>query len=190
LLNQGVKIKMMQEKQQTEEQKDEVSETQKGESEAHKKHIKKSEKLSWEIEFPPEISASLDRDELKIKKDDKEISRKISSMLNVKVEGNKILLKAKKSTKRERKMLGTFKAHIKNMIKGLTEGFVYKLQASNVHFPMNASFDKEKNEFVVKNFLGEKKDRKIKVIKGVDISVKKSEIEVRSHDIEKAGKLP
>ena len=32
------------------------------------------------------------------------------------------------------------------MIKGLTEGFKYKLQIANVHFPMNVSHDKENGE--------------------------------------------
>ena len=78
-------------------------------------------------------------------------------------------------------------AHIKNMIKGLTEGFKYKLQIANVHFPMNVSHDKENNELIIKNFLGEKQDRIVKLIPGVEIKVDKETIEIESFDIEKAG---
>ena len=76
---------------------------------------------------------------------------------------------------------------LNNIIKGLTEKFRYKLQAVSVHFPMNVSVDKEKNELVVKNFLGEKTDRRIKLVQGVDVKVDKDMIEIESVDIEKAG---
>ena len=84
-------------------------------------------------------------------------------------------------------MFGTLKAHFNNMIKGLTEKFKYKLQIANVHFPMNVSVDKNANELVVKNFLGEKKDRRIKLVEGVDVKVNGEVIELESINIEKAG---
>jgi large subunit ribosomal protein L6 len=84
-------------------------------------------------------------------------------------------------------MIGTVTAHIKNMIKGLTKKFKYKLQISNVHFPMTVTLDKSKNELVIKNFLGEKKERRIKIAKEVEVKVNKEEIEIESISIEKAG---
>ena len=71
------------------------------------------------------------------------------------------------------------------MIKGLDEGFQYKLQVASVHFPMSVKV--ENDELVVSNFLGEKKDRRIKLVKGVDVKVDKDIIEIQSIDIEKAG---
>jgi large subunit ribosomal protein L9e len=50
------------------------------------------------------------------------------------------------------------------MIQGLTEGFKYKLQAVSVHFPITMKIDEAKNELMIKNFLGEKKDRIINVV--------------------------
>ncbi|MFH1359056.1 MAG: 50S ribosomal protein L6 [archaeon] len=144
-------------------------------------------RLYEEIEIPEGIIASIEDDILIIKKEDKELKRKLISLLDIKVEGNKVLLSAKRPRKIERKLFGTFKAHINNMIKGLTEGFTYNLTIANVHFPMNVSFDKGNNEIVVKNFLGEKKDRRIKLLEGVDVKVDKDTIEIKSYDIEKAG---
>jgi large subunit ribosomal protein L6 len=144
-------------------------------------------KLSFEIEIPSGISAEVKGDEILIKKDGKEIKRKINSLVNIKVEDNKIKLDANKITKRERKVIGSARAHIKNMISGLTEPWAYKLQVASVHFPTTASVDKENNEFVLKNFLGEKKDRRIKLIPGVEVKINKDIIELSSPEIERVG---
>lgn len=155
-----------------------------------KKPFKPKEKrLYEEIEIPDGIIVNVTRTDISMKKDDKEIVRKIVPLVNVKTEGNKVQISADRMRKSERKLFGTMKAHIKNMIKGLTEGFIYKLQIANVHFPMAVSHDKENNEFVVKNFLGEKKDRRIKLVKDVDVKIDKEVIELTSYDIEKAGQV-
>lgn len=143
--------------------------------------------LHEEIEIPEGINAVIENNEMIMKKDNDELRRRLNVLIDVKVEAGKIILEAKKASKRERKIFGTMKAHFNNMIKGLTEKFRYKLQAVSVHFPMNVSVDKEKNELVVKNFLGEKTDRIIKLIPGVDVKVDKDMIEIESVDIEKAG---
>ncbi len=143
--------------------------------------------LHEEIKIPEGINAVVENNELIMKKDSDELKRKLNVLIDVKVEAGKIILEAKKATKRERKIFGTMGAHFNNMIKGLTEKFRYKLQAVSVHFPMNVSVDKEKNELVVKNFLGEKTDRRIKLVQGVDVKVDKDMIEIESVNIEKAG---
>jgi len=147
----------------------------------------KRQDIREEIEIPNEVNASIENNMLIIKKSDNEIKRELNSLIEIKIEGNKIILEAKKSTKREKRVCGTFAAHIKNILKGLNEKFKYKLQAASVHFPMTVAIDKEKNELVVKNFLGEKTDRRIKLVNGVDVKVNKDIIEVESSDKELAG---
>ncbi len=145
--------------------------------------------LYEEIELPEGVSASVEDGVLTVKKNDKEIKRKLVSLLDVAVQGNKVVISAERNRKIERKLFGTFKAHVKNMVKGLTEGFEYKLRVSNVHFPMNVSFDGNSNKFTIKNFLGEKKDRIIDTIPGVDVKVNGEDVVITSHDIEKAGQV-
>jgi|TARA_B100001971_G_C18157639_1_gene519507 large subunit ribosomal protein L6 len=145
--------------------------------------------LYEEIEIPEGVSAEVVDDILIVKKDDKEIKRKLVSLLDIEVKGNKVIIRAERNRKLEKKLFGTFKAHINNMIKGLSEGFEYKLRVSNVHFPMNVSYDENKNLFTIKNFLGEKKDRIINGIPGVDVKVNGEDVIVSSHDIEKAGQV-
>jgi large subunit ribosomal protein L6 len=150
---------------------------------------KTEKKLYEEIQILEGIEVNLDGNILKMKKDDKEITRKMHSFMKLKIDDNKLILSADRNRKVERKLFGTYKAHIKNMIKGLEEGFKYRLQISNVHFPMNVSHDKANNKLVVKNFLGEKTDRIIPLIEGVGIKIDNEIIEVDSYDIEKAGQV-
>lgn len=154
-----------------------------------KESSKKIEKLQEELEIPQGINVMLEGNEIILKKDNKEVRRKLNNRIQVKVEGNKILLNCKKSTKREKKILFTIKAHIKNALEGLTKAFKYKLQAVSVHFPMTLEIDKSNNQLLVKNFLGEKKPRAIHIIQGVEIKVNKDMIELESADIEKAGQV-
>ena len=143
--------------------------------------------LREEIEIPNGITAGIEENVLIIKKDNNELKRELNPLIEIKIEGNKIILEAKKSTKREKRVFGTFAAHIKNIIKGLNEKFKYRLQAVSVHFPMTLAIDKEKNELVVKNFLGEKTDRRIKLVNGADVKINRDIIEIESADKELAG---
>ncbi len=148
--------------------------------------MKPKEKLKEEIEIPEGINVNIEDDEIIMKKDSFELKRKLNSKINVKIEGDKVVMDSG-TTRTEKKIFGSMKAHIRNMIKGLSEGFKYKLQISTVHFPISVEIDKANNQLIVKNFLGEKKDRKIKLIPGVDLKVDKEFIEIKSIDIEKAG---
>ncbi len=147
----------------------------------------KNEKLEAEIEIPSGININVHESEIVFSKDGNEIKRKLNPMIKVKVEGEKIKITSEKSTKREKKNFGSVKSHIKNAIEGLNNPWKYRLQIATVHFPTTASLDKANNEFVLKNFLGEKKDRKVKLIDGVDIKINKDIIELTSVDVEKAG---
>lgn len=143
--------------------------------------------LKEEIKIPEGITAVLGGNLLILKNKNGELQRKLNSILNIKLAGDKIILEFKKATKNEKKILKTSAAHIKNMIEGLSEKFKYKLKVVSVHFPITVKLDKDANELTVKNFLGEKKDRKIKLFPGVNVNIDKDVIELESSDIEKAG---
>ena len=56
--------------------------------------------------------------------------------------------------RREKAVVGTFAAHVRNMIQGVTAGFTYRMKIVYAHFPMKASV--KGAEFVIENFLGER----------------------------------
>ena len=152
-----------------------------------KKEKQKNLTLNEEIEFPSGIHVEVKDNKIILKKESKELERAFSPLFKVNVSGNKIILSSKKATKKEKKLFGSLKAHIRNMIQGLEEGFKYKLQAVSVHFPITLKVDEANNELLIKNFLGEKKDRVIRLIPGVNVKINKDVIELECHDIEKAG---
>lgn len=129
---------------------------------------------------------SVDGNEFVVKKDGKELVRKFDiGRIVVRTEEGKVVLEAKGARKREAKMMGTINAHLKNMIKGLSEDFVYELEICHVHFPMNVSA--QGDSVVIKSFLGETVTRKAKIMEGVKVDVSGNKISVTSHDIEAAG---
>jgi len=140
-----------------------------------------------EVEILEGISASIENGEMVMKKDSNEIRRKLDPEISIKIEGNKVILEAKKARKNEKRKLGTLRGHIKNMVEGLNEGFEYELEICNVHFPMTVEYDKSKKEFTIKNILGEKYPRTLQIKEDVDVEIKAPKIYIRSHNIEKAG---
>ena len=96
-----------------------------------------------------------------------------------------IALSTVRGTKREKKIIGSFSSHLKNMIKGVQDPHVYKLKICSGHFPMSVTVSGQ--ELAVKNFLGESVPRKISFPRGVTININGTEIVVQSPDKELAG---
>ena len=142
--------------------------------------------LIEKIEVPAGIEVIIERDKIILKKENKIIERKFSGF-KIRKEENLLVLEEKKATKSEKKLMKTTTAHINNMINGLVENYTYKLQVCAVHFPMNITQDKAKNELLVKNYLGEVKPRKAKILPGVEVKIDKEIITVEGHDKEKTG---
>ncbi|MBI2564460.1 50S ribosomal protein L6 [Candidatus Woesearchaeota archaeon] len=109
--------------------------------------------------------------------------------IQTKINDSGLFLYCKKATKREKTLLYAFNAHIKNMIKGVQKLFVYKLKACTgppqSHFPAQISV--KDNVFIVKNFLGEKYPRVLKIKASVSVKIDGNVITVESPDIESAG---
>jgi large subunit ribosomal protein L6 len=98
---------------------------------------------------------------------------------------NSLILTYKNATKREKRMLFTTRAHLRNMLKGVQEGFTYKLKICSGHFPMNVSLKNEVLE--IKNFIGEKVPRTLKIKEGANVKINGDEIVVESNCKEIAG---
>jgi large subunit ribosomal protein L6 len=73
------------------------------------------------------------------------------------------------------------------MIKGVIEPWIYKMKVCTGHFPMNVAMQGDK--FVVKNFLGEKVPRTLKIKQGAKVTVQDKDVTVESVDKEIAGRV-
>lgn len=138
------------------------------------------------MEIPEGVTINFKDNEITVKKDGNELKRVFEfGKVELSISGDELKLLGKQATKRELKMIGTLAAHIKNMIKGVSEEFIYKLEICNVHFPMNVKVDG--NHIRIKSFLGEKIDRLSKIVDGSKVNIQGNIIEVTSRDIEVAG---
>jgi large subunit ribosomal protein L6 len=105
--------------------------------------------------------------------------------IEVHKENNHLILSCKKATKKEKKRINTIRAHINNMISGVSKKFEYTMKICFSHFPITAEV--KGDELIIKNFLGEKENRKSKIPKGVEVKVNKDIITIDSINKEIAG---
>ncbi|CAH6722441.1 60S ribosomal protein L9-B [[Candida] jaroonii] len=85
--------------------------------------------------------------------------------------------------------LRTVKSLIANLITGVTKGYQYKMRYVYAHFPINVNIiEEEGKKFVeIRNFLGEKRVRKVPVTDGVAISqsaTQKDELVLEGNSLE------
>ncbi|KAH3679572.1 hypothetical protein WICMUC_000905 [Wickerhamomyces mucosus] len=73
--------------------------------------------------------------------------------------------------------LRTVKSLIHNLIVGVTRGFKYKLRYVYAHFPINVNtVEKDGQQFIeIRNFLGDKQVRLVKVHEGVTVEFSKNQ---------------
>ena len=148
---------------------------------------KQKKQLLYEVTVPSGVDVSLNHP-VTVKGPNGELSKSFK-MINIVLEkkDNNIIISSKRSAKREKKLMCSIKAHIKNMIAGVQEPFVYKMQICSVHFPMSVTLDKQNHLLKIKNFFGETKERTAKLLEGVSVEVNGDIITIISCDIEKAG---
>jgi len=139
-----------------------------------------------QITLPEGVSASQEKDTITIKGEKGELSRTFfHPKIGLKVNGNIIEITSKDVRRKEKALIGTFEAHLRNMIKGVSEGFEYKMKTVFSHFPIKTSV--EENTFVIQNFLGERAARHAKILDGVTVEAKGEDITVTGIDKEKVG---
>ena len=143
----------------------------------------KTEKLTEEIAIPKGVNVET-KHGLVAAKGPKGIAEKKlqSALVEIRVENNKVVVEAKKAGKKKKRVLYTYVSHIKNLIEGALNGYVYRLKICSGHFPMNVSVTGEM--FTVKNFLGEKVPRTLKLKQGVKVKIEGQNINVEGSNLE------
>ena len=138
-----------------------------------------------EIPIPDNVEVTIDH-KITVKGPKGEVSRRFNQH-NIKIgkEDDKIILEVKFPRKRDKAMLGTIKAHINNMITGVTKGFTYKMKIVYAHFPMTVKVQGDK--VIIENFLGERHPRKAKILGDTKVQVKGDEVHITGIDKEDVG---
>ena len=142
--------------------------------------------LFQEIEIPEGVEITLNDGEVAVKGKEGELKRTFNvARIIFEKKDNKIIIGNKKATKTEKKLMNSITAHIKNMILGVQNKFEDKLKICFSHFPFTV--DIQGNVATIKNFLGEKINRKCIIPKDADVKINKQEITVTAINKEIAG---
>jgi large subunit ribosomal protein L6 len=141
------------------------------------------------IAVPQGIQAEVVDNTVKIKGIKGELSRAfVNPRLVMNKTGEEIFFTLRPSFKfsqKDKMVFNTYRAHVRNMFKGVQEGYTAKLKICSGHFPMTVTMDG--NTIVVKNFLGEKIPRKSSLSKEVKIQIQGEIITVTGIDKELVG---
>ncbi len=143
--------------------------------------------MEKEIIIPENVTAEVQDKIVKIKGERGELEKTFKYFFDIKIEkkDNKIIVFSKSERRKVKAMVGTIVAHIKNMIKGVTKGYEYKLAIVYSHFPINVKMEGDK--ILITNFLGEKTFRKARIIGDTKVEVKGQEIIVSGINKENVG---
>jgi len=140
------------------------------------------------IEVPEGLSIKKEHEYLIIEGPKGQVKRKFDHpKFKIELKGDQLILKVKSASKKEKAVINSYKAHIKNAIQGTQEPFVYRLKICSGHFPMNVSLSG--NMLIIKNFLGEKVPRKVKIKEKVTVRLEGNEIVVECTDKELCGQV-
>ena len=147
----------------------------------------KKGKLAKSIELPDGVTASVDGRILTIKGPKDEVKREIRQRnVSVKATATNVIIESGTETKKDKKIIGSLAAHIKNMARGSTHNHTYTLKICSGHFPINVSVSNKK--LIIKNFFGEKIPREVE-LKNANVKVEGELIYVTSPNKETAGQI-
>ena len=142
------------------------------------------------IELSDGVGAAISDGIVTLSKDGTSLSREFASgRLTVTMNDGNLEVFCDLPRRKERALAGTWAAHLRNMNKGLSEGFEYRLKAVYSHFPMTLKV--EGSVLTINNLFGERVPRKAELPwTPAEVTVKvenKTEVVVTGADKEKVG---
>ena len=136
--------------------------------------------------IPEGVKVSLDGSQLHVKGPKGHLSRNVRfPQVVVACEGNEVTISTESRRKEMVAMVGTLEAHTKNMCRGVSEGFEYRMKMVYSHFPIQLKL--QGNRLEIANFLGEKKARYARIEPGVTAKIANDEVVLTGIDRELIG---
>jgi len=143
-------------------------------------------KIERTIAIPDGVTVTLDGTTLKVKGPRGELSRNFAHpRVNVAIGEGHLVASCEFPTIREKAMVGTFHAHMRNMIHGVTVGYTYQLKTVFSHFPMKVAVKGDKVE--IDNYMGGRDPRFADIVGGCKVTVKGADLTIEGIDIEAVG---
>ena len=132
------------------------------------------------------VTAEKNENEIVIKGSKGEIKRAFyHPHVKFSIDNNKIITETERANKKTRAIVGTWRSHISNMIKGISEGYEAKLSIVYAHFPMNVSVEGDRIQ--IKNYFGSKGIRYAKILGDTKVEIKKQDMTLSGTNKEDIG---
>ena len=107
--------------------------------------------ISHKILIPDGIGSDIEGNTVTISKEGNSLSRDfVHNRVEVLSSGGDLEVRCTLPRRSEKAIAGTWAAHLRNMVKGIDQGFEYRLKAVFSHFPMSLKVDGDK--FTITNF--------------------------------------
>jgi large subunit ribosomal protein L6 len=135
------------------------------------------------IEIPKEVTVTLQEKTVDVSGEKGHVTKNFSLVpVDIQMKGSEIMVSALRPRRRESALVGTVLSHVQNMIKGVTNGFTYKLKIVYSHFPISVKVEGKK--IIIGNFIGERNPRTARVMGDVKVNVKGDDVIVQGVNIE------
>lgn len=142
-----------------------------------------SAEVTETIHVPEGVNVTITGSTIKVKGKSGELSRSFSSpLIQMTKNGQDITVHADLPRKKTRALVGTWSAHIRNMVQGVQEPYEYKLKICFSHFPIKVKVQGDR--VIIENFLGERTPRKARIMGISKVKVSGEEVLVTGPDVE------
>ena len=139
------------------------------------------------VRIPEGVKVKLEGTQLLVTGPKGQLARSVRfPQVTVTSDGKEIVIATESNRKETTAMVGTFEAHAKNMCRGVSEGFEYRMKVVYSHFPIQLKL--QGNRLEIANFLGEKKARYADITEGVTAKVANDEVGTHRHRPRKGRK--
>src|SRR2546426_11413758 len=119
--------------------------------------------LEEAVEIPDGVQLRVDGDFVVVTGGGHTLRRRLfHPRLRIEVKGQQATVRCEYPRRKEAALVGTFAAHLRNMVVGVREGFTYEMKIVYSHFPLKATV--KGAEFIIENFLGEEFPRKTRSV--------------------------
>jgi len=146
-------------------------------------NIEKGQPTELTIEIPDGIEAKYNEGKLEMKGPLGEVKKDFTKiMANITVNNKLISISSFSIRKKHLAAMNTARSLIRNMIKGITYGYNYKLKIAFAHFPITVKV-KEK-EIHIENFYGERSPRVAKIIGNSKVEISEEDVIINGISIE------
>ena len=96
--------------------------------------------LIYTVDLPEGVTVSMDNHDVKLSGPRGDLNRIFKHpLISLSEDNGSLKLVGKKIRRKEKALIGTWRAHLRNMIQGVSTGFLYEMKIVFAHFPMKVS---------------------------------------------------